>query len=98
MEGTLTDNDRIELITKLSNSGFKNIEVHALDVDLNELDDTSEIVRDTEDPDKAKLILIIRAYPEYTPFLFGKILGVSNDEDFYFLIKEEASSEKSEFN
>lgn len=95
IEGTLIDEDKADIYNKLTSKGYSNIDITAKDIEGNELDSSTVLVRNIEEPDKGKLILNIQATPKFQPFMFGKILGSTVNPDFYFKVGGETLSEKA---
>lgn len=96
-QGTLQNTDRIKIIDELEAKGFKNIIIKAKDGYDNELNNDYIIVRDTEDIVSSALHLEIIAEPKAMPFMFGRLLGVKEDKDFYFKVTRRAISEKPRY-
>lgn len=103
VQGTLTNEDLGELVTRLDESGFE-VESDSINVlDYNNVSIGEKVVyRNTEKPNESKMSLIIKVKPKFEPFVFGRLLGIkdknSEEEDrFFFLVKGDALSEKSCF-
>lgn len=94
IEGTLTDNDRTSLYNELVKHGFNTIDISAMDAYGTSLDSSTILVRNIDDPDQSKMIFEIQASPKFKPFMFGKLLGISPDGNFYFKVGGETLSEK----
>lgn len=92
--GTLYDDDKQNIIGELSERGFKNISVSATNGYGCELSDDTIIVRDVEDLTASVLFLEVKAEPFTKPFMFGKLLGAKEEDDFYFKIDRRAISER----
>lgn len=73
--------------------GFEKIQVTATtynDYDLN----TLYVYRNIDNPSESRMKLEIIASPKFTPFAFGRLLGVKEDDEFLFVVKGEALSER----
>lgn len=92
--GTLYDSDKWDLINELDEKGFKNINVSATDGYGNELSSDTIIVRDTEDLTASVLFLEVKAEPHTKPFMFGRLLGAKEEDDFYFKVDRRSISER----
>lgn len=92
IEGHLTQEARTELVTSLDNRGYKDITINVKDNVGNDI--TESITRNTEDAVSSIIELEIKASPKFTPFMFGRLIGVKEDENFYFLVKGKVLSEK----
>lgn len=95
--GTLYDDDRINLVKELSDKGFKNINISAKDGYGNELNSDTIIVRDVENLTGSTLYLEVKAEPHTKPFIFGKLLGVKEREEFYFKVDRRSMSERPSY-
>lgn len=92
--GTLHDTDRLSLISELTDKGFRNISVSATDGYGNELNSGTIIVRNVEDLRASVLFLEVKAEPHTKPFMFGKLLGAKEEDNFYFKVDRRSMSER----
>ncbi len=92
--GTLHDNDRQSIIAELSDKGFKNITVSATDGYGNELSSNTIIVRNVEDLTASVLFIEVKAEPFTKPFMFGRLLGSKEEDNFYFKVDRRSMSER----
>ena len=92
--GTLYDDDKQNIVDELSEKGFENINVVATDGYGNELSDEIIITRNIDDLMASKLYLEVTAEPYARPFMFGRFLGIKEDDGFYFKVDRRAISER----
>lgn len=96
LEGTYSLSLENQIINELQNMGFKNVSISATrksggtDLIINDY-----VYRDIDNPDDSRMKLIIEAEPNFRPFIMGRFLGVNEGDDFKFVVKGEALSEKS---
>lgn len=94
LEGTYNASLDQLINTELDNMGFDDVIVTATtynDFDLS----TMYVYRNIDNPSESRMKLQISASPKFTPFIFGRLLGVKEEEDdFYFVVKGEALSER----
>lgn len=95
--GTLYDEDRLGIIEELQEKGFKNIKITAKDSFGNNLTSENVIVRNTEKVTESTLYLEVLAEPATVPFIFGRLIGVKEEEKFYFRVNRRTLSEKPSF-
>lgn len=91
IEGTLS-NDAYNELNTLLNDNFHDYEI----VVSNSGDNIA--YRNIEEPSEAKMFLEIKASPKFKPFVFGRLLGIKEDDSFFFVLKGETLSEKPYFN
>lgn len=94
IEGNLTEEARTELKTNLEKKDYKNIEINVLNNDGTAIDKTTVVTRNIDNPTTSILELQIKATPKFVPFMFGRFIGVKEDENFYFMVKGKVLSEK----
>lgn len=97
IEGNLTEEARIELQTNLEEKGYKNIEINVKNDIGVAIDETSIVTRNVDDVASSVMELQIKASPKFAPFMFGRLIGVKEDENFYFKVKGKVLSEKPMF-
>jgi len=94
IEGNLTDEARVELYSLLTEKGFKNIQINVFNNEGHAIDSTEIITRNADNPLLSVMELQIRATPQFVPFMLGRLIGVQEDENFYFMVKGKVLSEK----
>lgn len=94
IEGNLTEEARTELYNLLSDRGYKNIHINVLNDAGNEIDSADIITRNADNPTYSVMELQIRVTPKFVPFMLGRMIGVKEDENFYFMVKGKVLSEK----
>jgi len=93
IEGTYSSSLDQLIQTELDNMGFENIDVLA--TTYNDFDaSTMHVYRNIDNPAESRMKLTIEASPKFTPFVFGRLLGVTEDDEFKFVVKGEALSER----
>lgn len=97
IEGTLSSDSYYEMFNKLTNLGFKDIIIEGLDVNKVPLDDNTLLVRNLEDVSASEMELYIKATPKFVPFMFGKLIGITETDKFYFEVGGRTLSEKPMF-
>lgn len=96
IEGTYNTSLEQLIKTELDNMGFEDIEIIATtynDYDLS----TVYVHRNIDNPYESRMKLQITASPKFKPFVFGRLLGVEEEDKFSFLVKGEALSERPIF-
>lgn len=96
IEGTYSLELENKIVTELGNMGFQNIAVKATTVGGGSLSGYN-VYRNIDNPTESRMILTIEAEPNFRPFILGRMLGVNDGEDFKFVVKGEALSEKPYF-
>lgn len=97
LEGNLTDELKNELKNELENKGFTNIEITVVDNWGTPVNSTQIITRNVDDINASILELRLKASPKFVPFMFGRLIGINEDTNFYFMVKGKVLSEKPIF-
>lgn len=97
LEGRITDDLRRDMYDRLDSIGFKDITIGVFDYEGNRLDSSMTKVRNIEEVDKSVMKLVISVKPKYKPFLFGKLLGLEENDEFFFKVGGEVLSERPMF-
>ena len=71
--------------------------IGVFDYDGNEMDSSDIKVRNIEEVDESVMKLVVSAKPRYKPFLFGKLLGLEEHDEFFFKVGGEVLSERPMF-
>lgn len=100
IEGTFSGELEAKIVAELGSMGLTNITIEATKIsggtDVPVYSD-EYVYRNVNKPEEARMKLIIEAVPKFKPFIFGRLLGVNEGDDFKFVVKGEALSEKPYF-
>lgn len=90
IEGWLSESDQDQIITKLEDMGYSNIEIEgSLEGVLDE-----PITRNVVSSELSIVSLAITAKPKEKPFLFGGLVGAKEDGEFIIKVRGEVLSER----
>ena len=82
---------------ELQKKGLMDIDIYATDGYNNNINGNDVIFRNVADVKASTINLYIKAKPKTEPFVFGKLLGVDGDEEFYFYVKGRTISERPNY-
>ena len=82
---------------ELQKKGLSDIDIYATDGYDSIINSDDTIFRNVDDVKASTINLYIKAKPKVKPFVFGKLLGVNENEEFYFNVKGRTVSERPNY-
>ena len=93
-QGTVTETISNNIVAELEEIGFEDIQITAKDGLGNDLTTGHIALKNVNNPQQSIINLEILAKPKSKPFLIGRLLGVTEQEEFYFKVKGRDMSER----
>ncbi|WP_459195610.1 hypothetical protein [Wukongibacter baidiensis] len=97
VSGVYSRSLKMDMEKELVNKGLDDIQINATDGYDMDITDGDVIFRNVDDVKKSTIKLTIKAKPKIEPFIFGRLIGAEEDEEFYFSVKGRTVSERPNY-